>query len=124
MVDVGITLRVESLANTPGDIGQVLDVLQRELLRVLLDQEEAVAAPGDVAGDAAEAWHFDGHVLLLAPARHVGDGYLPVGGKRSAHHADRRVDAMLARLDATEVRERDHQADRAVAAHADRADDV
>src|SRR5437868_14962773 len=102
----------------------MIDIFERQLFIVLLDEEKAIAAPGDVAGDAAEARHFDGDILLLAPARDVGDGYLPVGGERGTHHADRRIDAMLARLDAAEVRERDHQADRAVAAHADGADAV
>src|SRR5581483_7530909 len=124
VVDIGMSLRIERLADAPGDIREALDVLEPQLLAVLLDEEEAVPAPGNVAGDAAKAGHFDADRFLLAPARHVGHRHSPIACEGRAHDADRRVDAMLAGLDAPEVRERDHQADRAVAAHADRADVV
>src|SRR6185503_14205678 len=124
VIDVGKSLRVHRLADAPAGVGQRLHVFDFENLAVVLDEEKQVAAPRNIAGDAAEARHLDAHAFLPPPARHVLDRDLPVSIEKCGHDANRRVDAVLARLDASHVRERDHQADGAVAAHADHADVV
>ena len=48
----------------------------------------------------------------------------PSGDKRGRDHADGGLDPMVARLDASQISQRDHQADGAVPAHAEVADIV
>src|SRR6185436_10063635 len=69
VIDVGKSLRVHRLADAPAGVGQRLHVFDFENLAVVLDEEKQVAAPRDIAGDAAEARHLDAHAFLPPPAR-------------------------------------------------------
>ena len=89
------------------------------------DQEKPVAAPRDVAGDGADAGHVDRRPPSLS--RQLGTLVTetsPSGCSSRGDDADGRIDPMRAGADPPEVRERGHEADRAVAAHADVADVV
>src|SRR5262245_8679262 len=124
VIDVGKPLRVGRLADAPARVGEALDIGQLERLAVVLGEKEPVAAPRDVPGNAAQTGHLDRRGLLAAPARHVLHRDSPIRAQRGGDDAHRRVQAMLARLDASQVRERHHEADGAVAAHADHANVV
>ncbi|CAM2160551.1 hypothetical protein PT2222_80135 [Paraburkholderia tropica] len=114
-------IRFERLANRPGHIRERFDVGEVERLAVIGDEEEPVAAPRDIAMDAAEARHVDRHVGAVAIRGHVAHGHAAVGVQFGFDIAHRRFDAMHARRDAAHVRERHDQADRAVSAHAEKA---
>ena len=90
----------------------------------VLRQEEPVAAPGDVAGDDAETLDLDANVLEMPVAIDVVDDRVISVDQFDADHADRRLEAMAPRSDATEMRQRRRGADRPVAAHAEKADVV
>ena len=124
VIDLGIALRVHGLTNGPGKLGELFNVVEDHRLPVLLDEEEPVAAPRHVAGDLADAGHIHLHALGLAIARHVldGDGAIRVQGRR--HHAHASLDTMRAGLDAPEMCQRDHKANRPVPAHLQHPDVV
>ena len=81
------------------------------------DEEEHVAAVGDVARDAAERRDVDLHVALDAPAGDVVERHEAVVGEHDRHDADRRLDEVLAGTDATEPVQRLDQPDHPVPAH-------
>jgi hypothetical protein len=91
---------------------------------VALDQEEPIAAPGDVAAHFTDARHLHDDLLVLAEAHDVGDRNLAVCVQHRVHRADRRIDLYQPGLHLSGERERRHEADRAVAAHAEVADVV
>src|SRR5688500_8403486 len=118
MVDIRMPLRVQRLADAPGAIGQSLDASE-----ILLYEKKPVAAPGDIAFHNL-AVDINVDCLVRTPTRHVLHRDFAVRFQRRRDRSHRRLDEMLARLDAPHVRERDHQADGAVAAHADGANVV
>src|SRR5262249_34139023 len=67
-VGPGDAVALQGAADAPGEVGQVLDVGQPQLLAVLGDEEEPVAAPGHVAGDGAEVLDTYRDVLGVAVA--------------------------------------------------------
>ena len=85
------------------------------------DEKEPVAAPGDIAGEAAKAGYFDRNGSLVAITRHVGNRDTAVGMETCGDLADGGFDLVLAGLDAAEIRERSNHADGAVAAHPEKA---
>src|SRR6185503_7321027 len=124
VIDLGVAPGVHSLAHAPSEIGQRLDVLQIYAQLVALDQEEPIAAPGDVAAHFTDARHLHDDLLVLAEAHDVGDRNLAVCVQHRVHRADRRIDLYQPGLHLSGERERRHKADRAVAAHAEVADVV
>jgi hypothetical protein len=86
---------------------------------VPFDQEEPVSSPSHIPGDLLTFWNLDRHILGLPIARHVIDRDGAIAVQRGRDHSDRSLDAMLAGADAPQVRERGHQADGAVTAHAE-----
>jgi hypothetical protein len=86
---------------------------------VALDEEKPVATPGDIAGDFLSAGDFDRHVLRLPIARNVVDRSRAIAVQGCRDDAHGRLDAMLSGTDATQMRERRHQPDGAVTAHAE-----
>jgi len=124
-VRAGDVLRLERAADAPREVGQPLDLRQREIRhrRELrrVDEEEPVAAPGHVAGDGADAGHVQRHAGAVAPARHVEHRDVAVGVELGLDRADGGVEPMPARPDAAQVRQRRDDADRAVPAHAQQA---
>ncbi len=89
---------------------------------MLLDEEEPITAPSDIATDDSEARHVDGDGLGVTVRRDVRDGHRTIGVQRRGDRTDRRVDADLPRLDETLMRERHHQPDGPVTAHPERPD--
>src|SRR4030095_6396589 len=73
VIDVGMSCRIQRLPDAPAVVGQRVDVAERELLSVLGDEEEPVATPRHVAGDAANARHVHRHRLGFPKARDVGE---------------------------------------------------
>src|SRR5439155_9260608 len=111
-------------AHAPAEVGERLDVVALEALPVIRDEEEPVAAPGHVAGDATVAAHRDGHGARVPVARYVADGDAPVAAELRGHDTDGRGDAMAPGAQAPEVRQGRDDADGAMPAHAERAHGV
>ncbi|MCY1532882.1 hypothetical protein D9M68_681780 [compost metagenome] len=109
----------QGLHHCAGIGGEGVEVVAGDALAVVGDEEEPVAAPGDIAGDAAEPGHVQAHVLAVAVGRHVAHAHRTVVVQGGFHRAHRGFDAVHARLDASQVRQRGHQPDGAVAAHAE-----
>lgn len=82
------SLRAEGPADLPREVGQRLDVLQGDGQAMLLDEEEPVAAPGDIAADDPQARHLDRDLLGMAVGGNIreGDGAIGVEGRRHGAH--------------------------------------
>ena len=111
-------------AQTPGEIGELFEVLQAELQTVVVAEEEPVAAPGDITVNGA-AIDLDGDMREVAVGGDVAHGdfvWIGVGVfgwvQGGFDDADRGFDAVGAGGDAAFVGERGDQADGAVPAHA------
>ncbi len=63
---------------------------------MIADQEEPVAAPGDVAMEAAMAGHIQGDRPPIAIGRHIAHGHAAVFVEPCLDGADRRVNAVQA----------------------------
>ena len=108
-VGAGDAVGFESLANAPGVIREILDACERKLLAVIADEEEPVAAPGDIAVNAADARNVQRDGGGAAIAGYVADGHAAVGVEARFHGSAIGVDAAHARADPAEVGERDHR---------------
>src|SRR5205807_9556148 len=64
----------QALPNRPGELRKLLDVVQRELQPVLLDQEEPVAAPSHIPDDPAMAGHIHRDGGTVAITGNIMDG--------------------------------------------------
>src|SRR5262249_26901842 len=71
--------RGQSLADSPRELGQLVEAVHRQGLAVAAHQEEPVAAPGDIAGDFAERRDVDRHAGGRAVARDVADPNAAIG---------------------------------------------
>src|SRR5262249_36981499 len=111
----------KGLPDAPGKVGKPLDIGEIQRLSVLTDEEEPVAAPGDVAADLADALDRDADIRGMAIARHVLDGDAVPPRVLERDDADRRFQAIGAGADTAEVGKRDRNADRPVTTHADGA---
>ena len=108
----------QGLLHGDGVGGEGVEVVAGDAQVVLGDQEEPVAAPGDVAGHAAVARYLQADGLAVAVGRHVAHAHRAVVVQRRLDGADRRLDLVHAGFDPAQVGEGHHQADGAVAAHA------
>ena len=104
--------------------GQLRNVGQRQRARRIVAEEKPVAAPGDVAGYAPQAFHLDRHIAQVAIARDIFDRHLVSAAQLGGDGTDRRFEPVATRRDAAHVRKRDGDADGGVAAHAEEADIV
>ena len=86
------------------------------------DQEKSISAPGNVAGDGAETVHVDCHVRRASITRHIFDRHGMIAVEVDRDNADRRFQSMSAGTDSAKMRQSHADTDRAVAAHADRAE--
>src|SRR5688572_17203891 len=68
VIDVGIALRVEHLADAPARLRQHFHVLHLQDLAMVLHEEEPVPAPGYVSSDLPELGHVDSDGLVCSPA--------------------------------------------------------
>src|SRR5581483_2855379 len=119
MIHLGKTLRVDSLAHAPAKIRQLIHIRQCEFMRVLLNEKKPVPAPRDIASHRPDPGHAYGDAFVGAPAWDVGDRNFAVRMQGRRDDADRRIDAMFARLDPAQMRERNDQPNRSVATHAE-----
>src|SRR6516165_9360515 len=110
-------LYFEALPYPPGVIGERLQAIERQRLAVAGNQEEPVAAPGDIAVHRSNSRCVDGHRLCAAIARHIPDGHtVGIHQPRLDHTADGfEPHSPLSR--ASYVGERHHQPDSPMAAH-------
>ena len=121
VIHFGESLRIHLAAHPPGKVGQGLQIGELDVGAVLFHEEKPVTAPSDVTAHPAASGHVDRDVAGLAVARNVVDRHLTIGVQLRLDCTDRRVDPHLARREPAEVRERGHEADRAVPAHAEAA---
>src|SRR5215469_2684307 len=91
---------------------------------MLFHKKKPVAAPGHVASHLAESRDLDRDFPSLAIARNVTHGYFPAWVESCSDDSNRRFYAMFPGSNAAQVRQRNHQADGAMAAHAEIADVV
>ncbi len=117
MVDFGVALRVDGLADGPRVRGKGFQVGEFDAFRGSVDKEEPVAAPGDVAGDRAVGGDLDGDACCRAIGGDVVDGDFEVGVEFGFHDSNGGFNAVEAGLNPPHVGEGDGEADGPVAAH-------
>ena len=114
MIDLGKALGVDGLADQPGVFGQVLDVAHTQFLIVVFDQEEPIAAPGDIAGERADSRDLDLGRFGFAIAGDIGDRHLSIGVQTGRDYAHGCFNPMIAGTDATQMSQGGDQAAGAV----------
>ena len=123
MVDQGTVcavypLRFKGLEHGPGVLGEGFDIVQLQRLAVVADQEEPVAAPGNIALHAAMPGYVNGDLLAVAVGGHIAHSDLAIWMQGGGDRADRGVDLVFAGLDQAQVMQGGDQTDGAVPAHA------
>jgi hypothetical protein len=107
----------ERFANGPGEVDEWLEVSAVDGESVIFDEEKPVAAPRNVADDAAVYGHVYNYAGGQAIAGDVLDGDLPVVMQSGSHYADGGFYAVPSRLYFAQPGEGNDKADGAVAAH-------
>src|SRR5580700_2331859 len=105
----------------PRQFGNIIDA-QRTWRGIR--EEEPVAAPGDIAGDDSDTINFNGDRFRKPIAFDILDHRLVLAYQIDGNDSDRRIEAMVAKIDATEMRKRDRGANRRMSAHAEITDIV
>src|ERR1700678_4013382 len=123
-IGAGNSLGFESLPDAPRVIGEFFDALQRKLLAVVADQEKPVAAPCDIAVDAADAGHVHRDGGGASETGDIADGHAAVVIQARFHGSAVGIDAANALLNSAHVSERNHEPNGSVAAHVEEADVV
>src|SRR5919199_1637489 len=113
----GHSRTIKRRADAPGKVRQMLDLFEAQILPMIVDQEEPVAAPGHVSGDLPIPLDLDGDLLCMTKAGHIIDSHAPIFEEARRHRTHRRFNAMLAHADPAKIGERGHEADGAMAAH-------
>src|SRR6202008_2929170 len=111
-------------ANLPGEVRERFNIVQRQCLAVIIHNEEPVAAPGYIAAHRPVTWNINHHAGRSSVAWNIRYCHLSVVVEIGFDDADRSFDPVTARTDALQVRERNHETNCAVAAHAQIADVV
>ena len=114
----------QRIANRRTEGGQLSNMTRFERAAMLGDEEKPVTAPRDIAGQHAITGHLDAHGLAVTVGRHIAHGDAAVRIERGLDDANRRFDPVLTGPDAPHMRQRHHESDRAVSAHAEVADVV
>ena len=91
---------------------------------MVFDQEEPIAAPGDIAGDRADSRDLDSGRFGFAIAGDIGDRHLSIGVQTGRDYAHGRFNLMVAGTDATQMGQGGDQTNGAMSAHAEIADVV
>src|SRR5262245_17532286 len=86
---------------------------------MIVDQEEPVTAPGDVAGYATEPIDIHGDLPGMPETGYVVQSDLAGFVQQRLDSAHRGLDGVLSRADSSKVCERRKQANRAMAAHSE-----
>src|SRR4030095_10776456 len=108
----------ERFAYLPGEIRQCFDIIYREFLLMIVDDEEPVAAPGDISADRPVSANIDHYPRCCSIAWNIGYGYLSIIVKDGFDDADWSFDLVPAGADALQVREGNHETAGAMATHA------
>src|SRR5579863_802637 len=117
--------RQKRVMNGGRGLGQTADIGKLKLAgRRGRSEEEPVAAPRDIALDLAEPLDLDRDRARESMALDILDDGRLVIDKLDADDSDRRLEAMAPSPEAPHMGERDGEADRPVAAHAEIADIV
>ncbi len=90
----------QRLPHRPGERGQRLQILFIDGQRRLADQEEPVAAPGDVTGHRPVTRHLKPHLAAVTISRHVLYRDAAVLVQRGVYRADRGFYQMAPGVDA------------------------
>ena len=98
-------LGLQRLLDSRGELGQRLQVVAGDALRVFGDQEEPVAAPGHIASDGTVTGHVHRQPVVQAKSGHVAHADRAVFVQRGADRADGGFDAMYTGLDTAQVGE-------------------
>src|ERR1700761_7611966 len=91
------------LADAPCVVRKLFHIAQLEFARLIVSEEEPVAAPGDVPFDRPDALHVSDEVFLGAVAGNVSYGYFARFMQLDADIAARRFNRMTARPNAAEM---------------------
>jgi hypothetical protein len=118
------SLAHERLANGPGELGQCFEIVERQYKRVIFDEKEPIATPGNVAGHWPKSRHVDGHISSQPVTRNICDLDCSILFEGCNDNADGRFDAMPTWSNAIEIGERGDDADRSVTAHPEVTDIV
>ena len=100
-------------------MSELRDVVQGEVESVISNEEEPVAAPSDIPGDATCS-----HVFGFAIRGHIADAHAVVVMQGGGDDADGGFDALLTGGDSAKVLQGGDDADHAVSTHAEQADVV
>ena len=124
MIDFRKALGVHRLPDAPRQVGELFHIGEFEGLPVRFHEEKPIATPRHVPSDWPHARHVHPHALRMPMAGDVVQRHAPIVMQRGRDDPHARLDAMLPRLDAPQVRQRGHQANRAMPAHLQHADVV
>ena len=119
MVHFGKAVCIDGLPNSPRKIRELLHVPRVQNHPVPFHKIKPITTPGDISRHLAEARHLHRKSLFFAIAGHILNPHGAVPLKFRRHSTDARFDAMPAELQSAKMRERRHQADRSVPAHAE-----
>ena len=110
----------QGLADGPGKLGQLFNICGIQLHGIVIHQKKPIAGPCDVADDAPVAWHLNRlHFCGRALTGDIDHGYFAGFMERGGNGAHGCFDAMIAVGDFAQVRQRSHQSNCAVHAHAE-----
>lgn len=121
-VFAGHIVGAESCPNIDRIFGELFEISEVDRQPVVADEKEPIAAPGDIAYDAAAAGHVDLDRLCKAIARNVSYRDRSVIVKRGLDRADRCFDLVFTGRDAAHILQSLDEADRTVPAHSEVSD--
>lgn len=118
----GDLLPGQLLADSPGELRKGVDVFESDFHTVILDEEEPIAAPSDVACEFSVAGNIHSDICSAAVTGDVFDGDFAVGMETRGDFANGRFDVMTSWRKFPQIGERDEQADGAVPTHSEVTD--
>src|SRR5262249_50758446 len=93
-IRAGDAIALQRLANTHSEIGQRVEIVERQSLTVIVDEKKPVAAPGDVARHWSNVLNVDGYTREISVTRHVRDLDFAVFVEMRHDDANRSLNAM------------------------------
>src|SRR5215469_9312399 len=108
----------QRLRNRPGKLGQAVHVRHAQIKGMIIDKEEPVAAPGDVAAYSAETIDFNRHLTRVTVAWYVVESHRARFVQYRFDLANRCLDLVLAGSDSSKVSKRDKKPNCTVTTHA------
>src|SRR6266567_5531417 len=96
----------ERFTDTPGKFRQCFDALTLQFLPMIFDKKEPVPSPGNVTCHLTMTCNLNAHIFGIAISGHVVNRDATILKQFCRHHSYRCLDAVLARLDATQMSKR------------------